>query len=235
MSEPRNLNEFDDLDDMSVPQTTQSHDTPSSHGVDDEDIKVASRRQKATASGGKTYPHSKAAKRAAERAKNVQIVLVIAISFVVLLALIIGVGIAMSRRAGTIGPENTTSQTTKLTPAEGKTAFVNSSNRPELSEEGVKGLITEAYYTEDDSLAVTLSLSNGTATAQRVSRLKLRVFNNDGDTIAERDFDSFDPAIVVQSGQYGSAYLVIPSGYVIIKDDPLSRIGSTLEISAEAV
>ncbi|MBQ9414718.1 MAG: DUF3157 family protein [Clostridia bacterium] len=184
-------------------------------------------------------PHA-AQKAAAEQRKTVRTVLIVVGSFLALLLVLLAIGVAMSQRAGTLTPSSNTQQveedrSSKAVKAEGKTYFKNEGNKPELSDEGVKALITEAYYTVEGDLAVTLSLSNGTETDKTLNRLKIRVFNDKNETIAEQGFDTFDPPVRVPAGQYTSAYFVINAAYVALRDDSLKSIGSTIEIEAATI
>ncbi len=227
-------NSYDDLEEMRVPQ-----DPGDIQSETDGDGRGGQRRTKGKAvSGGSTVKQARKAEKEAVRAReNKRMIVFVAAAFIVLLVVLVAVGIFMSDRAGTLSQNASQdqSESTRLEMAAGKSYFKNDGNRPEMSEEGVKGAITEAYYTEDGSLAVTLSLSNGKETDQRLSRLSLRILNKNGDLIAERAFDGFNPEIVVQAGGYESAYLVIDPSYVKLTDDPLSSLTVTLEITSAAV
>lgn len=226
--------DYEDLEEMRVPQEPDNKQLAADGGNKEKPYGTGRKAVYNTPAARQTRRSAKAQAKARE---NTMLFLVMGISFVVLLIVLVIVGIVMSNRAGTIPqtvPQQQT-ESTKLAMAAGKSYFKNDSNRPALSEEGVKGAITEAYYTEDGSLAVTLSLSNGKETDQRLSRLSLRLLNKEQDLIAEQSFDAFDPAIVVKAGSYESAYLVIDRSYVKLTDDPLSSLTLTLEITSAAV
>ena len=50
-------------------------------------------------------------------------------------------------------------------PRNGATVFQQPDAVPEISPDGVKGAVTQAYYTNDGHMAIRLSLSNGPADA----------------------------------------------------------------------
>lgn len=208
---------YDDLDEMLVPKDLQ---------------KAEKEKAAKKAANGKpqTQKERKADQKKQEQRRTI---LTIAVIFVVLLAFVIGVGVAMSRRVDP--PDNHTTQSAKVKKAQpdpDKTAFRSESNIPALSDEGVKGLLKEAYYTVDGDLAVTLNLSNGTASKHKLAKVGIRIFNGDDETVAQQTIDQFDPECYVEAGGYGEVYFLINKEYVVLSNDPLSELGTTLEIGS---
>ncbi len=211
--------------------------SPADRELWDDEVMVASSHKKRTeerkpAKGGKTPPVSKAKAKSAQQSKAPVIAVSVAV-FLVMIAVIVAVGLAMSNRAGTLsgGSSGTATQVPR---DEKRSYFKNDGNRPELSSEGVKAKVVEAYFAADGRLAVTLSLSNGTESTQTVTKVGLRLYNGDQDDIAAYTFDTFEEKISVGAGQYAQTTLVIPAKEVKLPDDPLTQVGSTIEVSAVA-
>lgn len=218
-------NKYDDLDEMLVPQD---------NSVEEEDIHVGgpAKAPNPPKKAENKTPHQ-LAKEAKKRRETMHTVTVVALVFAIVLTLLIMVGVAMSKRAGTDKPNRPTQQVVKADPDPDKTAFVNSSNIPELSVEGVKGMLKEAYYTKNGDLAVTLNLSNGTASEHQLVRVNARIFNAAGETVAQETVDKFEPECFVPAGGYGEVYFVIKRENVVLRNDPLSELGTTLEIGSQ--
>lgn len=213
---------YDELDEMLVPQ---DHST----GTEDE-VKVP--KQKKPKKGDENKTPRQLEKEAAKKKENMRTILIVVACFVVLLGALIGVGLLMSERAG-VGSGDNGIVVQKAEPAPGRTYF-KSDIEPELSAEGVKGRLKEAYYTVDGDLAVTLRLSNGMATEQELVKVNIRIFNGDDQTVAQQTIDTFKPACRIKAGGYSDYYFEIKKGYVSLSDDPLTELGTTLEIGSKS-
>ncbi len=216
---------YDDLDEMLVPQD---------HSQELEDVVEVGPKQKEAQNKKKAKKASKELpyqRQKVEKQKKQQIrtIVIVAISFAVLVAGLIGIGIWMGYRAGV-----ETDTYKKAEPAEGRT-FFNSDIKPELSAEGVKGRLKEVYYTKDGGLGVTLSLSNGTASRHQLVSVGIRIFNDADETIAEYDVTEFKRSCEIAAGGYNEVYFTIDKDHVYIKDDALSSLGTTLRIGSKAV
>lgn len=120
--------------------------------------------------------------------------------------------------------------------ASGRTYFENIGNLPELSADGVKATIIRARYTNDGSLAITLSLSNGSEADKSVSAIDVNITNGStGDAIAAYDFTSLDTPCTVAAMSYAEVDLIIDAPYVSAQDDPLSSLSCTVSVSASPV
>ncbi len=209
---------YDDLDEMLVPKELQK----------------AEKEKAAKKAGVGTKKTAKERKAEQKKQEQRQTILTVVVIFVVLLALVIGIGVAMSKRVEPQG-QNSTSQSAKVEKAQpdpDKTAFRSESNIPVLSDEGVKGLLKEAYYTVDGDLAVTLNLSNGTTSKHKLAKVGIRIFNGEDETVAQQTIDKFDPECYVEAGGYGEVYFLINKEYVVLSNDPLEKLGTTLEIGS---
>lgn len=211
---------YDDLDEMNVPASAK--------GGDLDEIHVPKKAKEPKKGQGAKTPRQ-LEREAKKRKETLKIVMIVAAIFLVVVAAVIAVGIAMGHRAGVDSPSKTV---TKALPDETRTMFLNEQNIPELSAEGVKGLLKEAYFTVDGDLAVTLKLSNGTASEQEVVRVACTIFNEKNETVARQTIDEFDPAVKVPAGGYSEAYFIIDEKNVALPKDPLSQLGTTLEIGS---
>jgi len=213
----------DELDEMLVPQD---------HTIENDDEVQVGKPKK-----GKSAPKEEPQKPPRQREKEDRIkkesartLLIVVLCFALLLGSLIGVGIVMGRRAG-VGSENNAVQ--KAEPAPGRTYF-KSNIEPELSAEGVKGRLKEAYYTKDGKLAVTLRLSNGMATEQKLVKLDIRIFNDNDETVAAKTIERFKPACTITANGRVDYYFEIEKKYVKLSDDPLKSLGTTMEIGSQS-
>lgn len=99
-----------------------------------------------------------------------------------------------------------------------------SSDSPELSEEGIKGVITEAYYTNDGHLAVVLQLSNGLNTNHHMTSLSVSVSNEDGKVVATGYTDKIKDSYYIEPMGYNTFTFYISPKYVKITDDDLDQL-----------
>ena len=211
----------DELDEMLVPQD---------HSTDlDDEVKAPKPKKLKKSDGDK--PPRQLEKEAKKRKETVRTIVIVALCFVLILGALIGVGMLMSERAGTGGNVTTVE---KADPAPGRTYF-KSDVEPELSAEGIKGRLKEAYYTVDGDLAVTLRLSNGLSTDQELVKLSVRIFNGDDETVAEQTIERFRPACTIAAGGYSDYYFEIAKKNVVLSDDPLKELGTTLEIGSKTI
>lgn len=103
--------------------------------------------------------------------------------------------------------------------------FVSDGTLPELSEEEILMELDEAYYTNDGSLALVLTFSNGADTPKAVTGFSLKAINNNGDVIAtgEQAAD-WDASFTVPKENYASMTVYIPPEDVLLPDDSLYAI-----------
>ena len=212
---------FDELDEMLVPQ---DHSTE----LEDE-VKAPKPKKIKKRDEGKT-PYQ-LEKEAAKRKETMRTIVIVAVCFVLILGALIGVGTLMSERAG-VGEGGNATTVKKADPAPGRTYF-KSDVEPELSAEGVKGRLKEAYYTKNGKLAVTLRLSNGMSTDQELVNLNARIFNGNEETVAQHTVTRFRPACRIEAGGYADYYFVIPKKDIVLADDSLKELGTTLEIGSK--
>lgn len=99
---------------------------------------------------------------------------------------------------------------------------------PEMSAEGIKGIITRAYYTNDKHLAVVLKLSNAYNTKHYLTSLEVKVSNGDGELIASGYTKTIED-FAIDPESYGTFTFYISPEFVKIPDDSLESL--TYEIT----
>lgn len=242
---------FDDLEEMHIPDSAKKsvaasagyEEVTATVDLDNDVLVPTSVKERPPvapkAKGKKTanQPSFKTPQAAAaaqkRRNETIAIVAVCAVVFIAILVFVWGVSTDWGRGDGSNAlNDRYTSQVKMAQPDASKTAFLNESNIPELSSEGVKGLLKQAYYTVDGDLAVVLNLSNGTSSEQEVVRVNARVFNDKDETVAQQTVDRFDPKCVVPAMGHGEVYFVIDRSNVVLRNDPLSKLGVMLEIAS---
>ncbi len=119
--------------------------------------------------------------------------------------------------------------------APNRTYFEATANIPELSAEGVKASVVRARYTNDGSLSVSVSFSNGTDMRQKVSMVDLLIQNGNGETVGKQVFDNLDPECIVEKQSYTEYELIIDVQNVPLQNDPLSTLSCTVSVSAAGV
>lgn len=208
---------YDDLDEMLVSKDALDRE---------DDIKVGkqqSLKKKATSQNKTPYQLQKEEE---QRRKNLRIIGIIAGVFAVVLALLIAVGVWMTSRV----PQE--DRIKKATIDTSKGYFLSEKNIPGRSNQGVKGLLKEVYYTPEGNMAVTLNLSNGTPKDMEVTNVGIRIFNDKDETVAQDKLtvDDFQIEYIVSANGYGEMYFEIDKAHVVKADDSLKVLGTTLEI-----
>ena len=119
--------------------------------------------------------------------------------------------------------------------APGSGHFVQSDALPELSQEGIKAVLTEAYYTADGGFMVTLKLSNGLTVPQTVQAFDLTISNVDGNEIATgHQTSDWDPtSLSVPANGYADLTLYIPKEDVKLTGDALETLTLNCEITGQ--
>ncbi len=122
--------------------------------------------------------------------------------------------------------------------AEGSGVFY-SEEEPELSSDGIKGVITEAYYTNNGSLAVLLTLSNGLEADHYLTELSVKVENEEGKVVAEGYTDTIPEDYFIKPEGYNTFLLYISPEHVKIKNDDLNSLSYEVktvgEVASDAI
>lgn len=111
-------------------------------------------------------------------------------------------------------------------PDESMTAFYNEASQPETVEGTVQSLVTEAYYTNEKGLMVSLCFSNGLETDQHLTKIAVTIRDKDesGNIIAQGNTDKIDKKYVVPAGETNTFVLYMGPKYVSIKDHSLKEL-----------
>ena len=134
-------------------------------------------------------------------------------------AVVIAVGVMMAIEFATSGKDKA---------ANSNEFIAEETALPEMSAEGIKGIITRAYYTNDKHFAVVLKLSNAYNTKHYLTSLEVKVSNGDGELIASGYTDSIED-FALDPESYGTFTFYISPKYVKIPDDSLENL--TYEIT----
>lgn len=111
--------------------------------------------------------------------------------------------------------------------------YYNTEELPEMSEEGIKGVITEVYYTNDGHLAVHLKFSNAYPTPQKLTSLEVKLSNEAGEVIATGYTDNIASDYEIPAEDYNTFIFYISPEYVQIKDDPLTVLSYEINTTGE--
>jgi len=166
-------------------------------------------------------------KEAEQRRARLRMILIISAVFLVVLAALIAVGVAFTA--------DTPEYVEKSTRDESRGYFLNTKNLPEMDPAGVRGMIKEAYFTTDGDLAVTLNLSNGTASEHEIVRVAATIVNGDQGIVAKQTFEGaqFVKTFTVPAGGRSEMYIEIDEENVLLPEDTLRELGSTFEIGSK--
>ena len=102
-------------------------------------------------------------------------------------------------------------------PRNGATVFQQPDAVPEISPDGVKGAVTQAYYTNDGHMAIRLSLSNGMGAAQQMRSIEIKVANGDGVPIAAGYAEAVEDGVVLPPDEFTVSYthLTLPTKRIV--------------------
>lgn len=112
--------------------------------------------------------------------------------------------------------------------------FLDDQAQAELSDEGIKGAITKAYYTVGGYLAVQFDLGNGMATDQHPTSVYVELSNEDDTVLATGYTDAIDEEFVIEAGTHGSFFLYISPEFVKVTDDDLNQLSYTITVDSIA-
>ena len=102
-------------------------------------------------------------------------IVIVALAVVVFLAAFFGVGLYFEKKS-----QQDEEEAYNKEPKAGMTYFVAEESEPEKSATELTSLITEAYYTNDGSLAIRFCFANGMPEAQRLLSVEVKLRNGEG-------------------------------------------------------
>ena len=116
-------------------------------------------------------------------------------------------------------------------PRNGATVFQQPDAVPEISPDGVKGAVTQAYYTNDGHMAIRPSLSNGMGAAQQMRSIEIKVANGDGVPIAAGYAEAVEDGVVLPPDEFTPFLLYIAPDQIQITDDPLTTLSFEITVT----
>ena len=116
-------------------------------------------------------------------------------------------------------------------PRNGATVFQQPDAVPEISPDGVKGAVTQAYYTNDGHMAIRLGLSNGIGAAQQVRSIQIKLANGDGVPIAAGYAEAVEDGVVLPPDEFTPFLLYIAPDQIQITDDPLTTLSFEITVT----
>ncbi len=120
-------------------------------------------------------------------------------------------------------------------PRESTPTFYGSLDDEELKEEKILSMITEAYYTVEDGMMVTVGFSNNLDTDEHISKVVIAIYTEQDAEIAKAQSAGMSEDFVVVSGGTNEVTMYIKPEYVSITDDPLETIRYEITIDHETV
>ncbi len=120
-------------------------------------------------------------------------------------------------------------------PRESTPTFYGSLENDELEEKKISSMITEAYYTKEDGMMVTVGFSNNLDTEERITKVVVEIYSEQDAEIAKAQSESMSAEFTVVSGGTNEVTMYIKPEYVSIKDDPLETIRYEITIEHETV
>lgn len=118
---------------------------------------------------------------------------------------------------------------------EGAGSFTAEEDEAELVEGDISSLITQAYYTNDGSLAVWFSFKNGMDTVQHLVSVEVEIRNEKNEVIAKGYSSDIDANFRIPVGGTSDLCLYIPKEFVRIEDDSLSVISYDVTTNCEEI
>ena len=113
--------------------------------------------------------------------------------------------------------------------AKNRQYYENLGNMPGFSADGLQATIVRARYTNDGSLVLDFSVSNGTDNDMDVDSLSVLMKNGDGNVITEYTFSGLAAQKhTVAAQSYGEVQLIVDAANVLIHDDSLETLTTSI-------
>lgn len=120
-------------------------------------------------------------------------------------------------------------------PRESTPTFYGSLDDEDLKEEKIVSMITEAYYTVENGMMVTVGFSNNLDTDEHISKVVVAIYTEQGKEIAKAQSESMKEDFVVVAGGTNEVTMYFEPEYVSIKDDPLKTLSYEISIDHKTV
>lgn len=120
-------------------------------------------------------------------------------------------------------------------PRESTPTFYGTLDDEDLKEEKIISMITEAYYTVENGMMVTIGFSNNLDTDEHISKVIVAIYTEQDDEVAKAQSESMSEDFVVVAGGTNEVTMYIKPEYVSITDDPLETLRYDITIDHETV
>ena len=120
-------------------------------------------------------------------------------------------------------------------PRESTPTFYGSLEEEDLEEEKIVSMITQAYYTVENGMMVTIGFGNNLDTDEHISKVVVAIYNEQEAEIAKAQSENMKDDFVVVAGGTNEITMYIKPEYVSITDDPLETLRYEITIDHETV
>ncbi len=120
-------------------------------------------------------------------------------------------------------------------PRKSTPTFYGSLDEEDLKEEKIVSMITEAYYTVENGMMVTIGFSNNLDTDEHISKVVIAIYTEKDAELAKAQSESMKEDFVVVAGGTNEIKMYIKPEYVSITDDPLETLRYEITIDHETV
>ncbi len=120
-------------------------------------------------------------------------------------------------------------------PRKSTPTFYGSLDEEDLEEEKIVSMITEAYYTVENGMMVTIGFGNNLDTDEHISKVIITIYNEEDAEIAKAQSAGMHEDFVVVAGGTNEIKMYIKPEYVSITDDPLETLRYEITIDHQTV
>ncbi len=150
--------------------------------------------------------------------KQMTIILLVMIAFLVIVAIVLSVG-----GAGVAGKQ----------PMEGRTYYIDQTALPERQDGYITASLNEVYYTQNGGLMVKMTLANDKPYTQCLTYIGVDLYNGDDQLIASGATDNIAKDYFITDAGSNTYELFIPKEYVKIADDSLETLWMEFTVESE--
>ncbi len=119
-------------------------------------------------------------------------------------------------------------------PRESTPTFYGEITDEDKEDDAITSILTEAYYTAENGMWVTVEFYNGTDSTQRIIKTTLAIYNDKDGKIADAATAGIDEDYVVAAGESNELRIYFKPEYVFITDDPLQTLRCEITTEYEA-
>ena len=153
-----------------------------------------------------------------------------------LLGITIGISVlivALVLVVGVISGVQTQKQEEAQAPRASTPTFYGAMEDEDIEEDMITSVLTEAYYTAENGMWVTVEFYNDTEYDQHISKATIALYNENDGEIAKAATAGIDGDYLVGSGESNELRVYFKPEYVSITDDPLTTIRCEITIEHE--